>query len=210
MSDHEYQTEQESFWSGKFGDEYIERNKSDRLLASNVAFFVKALRGAGGVDSVIEFGANVGMNLRALGVLYPQIKRYAVEINQKAADHLKDLLGPQAVFNGSIFDYDSDAQYDVSLIKGVLIHINPECLDRAYKALYESSRKYILICEYYNPVPVEVDYRGHSGKLFKRDFCGDIMSHYPDLKLIDYGFAYKKDPAFSQDDITWFLLGKQI
>ena len=210
MSDHEYQTEQESFWSGKFGDEYIERNKSDRLLASNVAFFVKALRGAGAVDSVIEFGANVGMNLRALGVLYPQIKRYAVEINQKAVGHLKDFLGAQSVFNGSIFDYDSATQYDVSLIKGVLIHINPECLDRAYKALYESSRKYILICEYYNPVPVEVDYRGHSGKLFKRDFCGDIMSRYPDLKLIDYGFAYKKDPAFSQDDITWFLLEKQV
>jgi pseudaminic acid biosynthesis-associated methylase len=209
MKGNNYQTEQESFWSGSFGDDYIERNKSDRLLASNVSFFAKALKTAGKIDSIIEFGANVGMNLRALGVLYPEINRFAIEINQKASDQLKDFLGAESVFNGSIFDYSPVVQYDVSFIKGVLIHINPDYLGLAYKALYESSRKYILICEYYNPVPVEVEYRGHSGKLFKRDFCGDIMSHYSNLKLVDYGFAYKKDPAFSQDDITWFLLEKQ-
>jgi spore coat polysaccharide biosynthesis protein SpsF len=26
--------------------------------------------------------------------------------------------------------------------------------------------------------------------------------------LVDYGFAYHRDPAFPQDDITWFLLEK--
>ncbi len=38
-----YKTEQEAFWAGTFGNEYIERNKSDELLASNLNFFSKAL-----------------------------------------------------------------------------------------------------------------------------------------------------------------------
>jgi spore coat polysaccharide biosynthesis protein SpsF len=27
--------------------------------------------------------------------------------------------------------------------------------------------------------------------------------------LVDYGFAYHRDPNFPQDDITWFLLEKR-
>ena len=38
-----YKTDQEIFWAGNFGDEYISRNKSDELLASNLNFFSKAL-----------------------------------------------------------------------------------------------------------------------------------------------------------------------
>lgn len=49
---------------------------------------------------------------------------------------------------------------------------NPGRLNEVYKTLYESSRKYLLLVEYYNPTPVEIEYRGHSGKLFKRDFAG--------------------------------------
>jgi spore coat polysaccharide biosynthesis protein SpsF len=55
---------------------------------------------------------------------------------------------------------------------------------------------------------VEIPYRGHSGKLFKRDFAGEILDAYSDLNLIDYGFAYHRDNYFKQDDITWFLLEK--
>jgi len=203
-----YKTEQEEFWVGDFGNDYIERNKSERLLASNLSFFSKALRVAGNVNSVIEFGSNVGMNLRALKLLYPEQEQYGVEINAKAASELKSFVGEDNVFNGSIFDLQTDKKYELSLIKGVLIHINPETLQVAYEKLYSASKKYILVCEYYNPVPVAINYRGHQERLFKRDFCGEMLDKYPDLKLIDYGFAYKRDPAFSQDDITWFLMEK--
>ncbi len=203
-----YKTDQEEFWAGNFGDEYIERNQSARLLASNLAFFSRVLKTAGKVDSVIEFGSNVGMNLRALKLLYPEQEQFGVELNIKAANELRSFLGDQAVFNGSIFDYGISTQYELVLIKGVLIHINPEMLSTVYEKLYLASDKYILIAEYYNPKPVAIDYRGHSERLFKRDFCGEMMDMFPDLRLVDYGFAYKRDPAFSQDDITWFLLEK--
>ena len=94
------------------------------------------------------------------------------------------------------------------LIKGVLIHIAPEELLEVYDKLYNSSKRYICIAEYYNPVPVEVQYRGHSGKLFKRDFTGEMLDKYSDLQLVDYGFIYHRDNNFPQDDITWFLLEK--
>lgn len=203
-----YRTEQEEFWAGDFGDNYIERNKSERLLASNLSFFSNALKFAGKIDSVIEFGSNIGMNLKALKLLFPEQQQFGIEINTKAADELKKFVGDSNVFNGSLLDFDSKEKYELSLIKGVLIHINPETLPKIYKKLYKTSKKYILICEYYNPVPVTINYRGHEDRLFKRDFCGEIMDKYTDLRLVDYGFAYKRDPAFSQDDITWFLMEK--
>jgi spore coat polysaccharide biosynthesis protein SpsF len=65
-----------------------------------------------------------------------------------------------------------------------------------------------LICEYYNPSPVTINYRGHKDRLFKRDFAGEFMDVYKDVELIDYGFSYRRDQKFPQDDITWFLLKK--
>lgn len=203
-----YKTEQEAFWAGEFGNDYIERNKSQRLLASNLNFFSKALKAAGQVESVVEFGCNVGMNLRALKLLYPEQAQFGVEINTKAAKEAEVFLGQENVFNGSIFDFKPIEQFELTLIKGVLIHINPDMLAAVYEHLYAASTKYILICEYYNPTPVAINYREHTDRLYKRDFCGEMLESYKDLKLVDYGFAYKKDPAFSQDDITWFLLEK--
>lgn len=204
-----YFTEQEAFWAGNFGTEYIARNKGEQLLASNLNFFVKALKQAGKIKSCLEFGANIGMNLRALRLLHPEISLNGVEINPNAAKILSEFVGKQNVYEGSIFDYPVSGQYDLALIKGVLIHINPDMLGNVYQKLYESSKKYILVCEYYNPSPVAVSYRGHSDKLFKRDFAGEMMDQYPDLLLVDYGFAYRRDPAFPQDDITWFLMEKK-
>jgi len=97
----------------------------------------------------------------------------------------------------------------LSLIKGVLIHINPNMLQKVYEQLYNSSEKFILIAEYYNPTPVTLNYRGHEDRLFKRDFAGEFLDKYQDTELIDYGFSYRRDPAFPQDDITWFLIKKK-
>lgn len=208
MTEKKYNNPQEEFWAGNFGNEYISRNQSDEYLASNLNFFVKALHQAGRPESLIEFGANIGMNLRAIKTLYPGIKLNGVEINETAAEELRKVVGGNNVFQGSILDFEHGSQFEVSLIKGVLIHINPEVLPIIYQKLYDTSSKYILVCEYYNPSPVTINYRGHNDRLFKRDFAGEMLEKFTDLQLIDYGFAYKRDPAFPQDDITWFLMKK--
>ena len=204
-----YNTEQEVFWAGEFGDDYINRNKGAQLLASNLNFFTKALNQMGPIDSCMEFGANIGMNLQALRLLYPTLDMKAIEINPTAAEELSNVIRKEAIQSCSIFDANVDQKVDLSLIKGVLIHINPDHLKTVYEKLYSASNRYILIAEYYNPSPVAIPYRGHTDRLFKRDFAGEFMEKYSDVRLVDYGFAYKNDPVFPQDDITWFLMEKK-
>jgi len=208
----EFETEQESFWAGRFGDEYVDRNSAAGAVAANIAFFSRALAKAAPIRSCIEFGANVGLNLRALRALYPDQEQFAVEINAKAAAELRRHAPAQRVFETSILEFDAARlphACDLSFVKGVLIHINPEQLNRVYAALYAASARYVMLGEYYNPTPVTVAYRGHAERLFKRDFAGEMMDAYPDLELLDYGFAYRRDRCFPQDDITWFLLEKR-
>lgn len=201
-----YRTEQEIFWAGTFGDQYIERNKGAQIVASNTALFTSILRHCGALSSVIEFGANIGLNLVALHSLLPEAKFSAVEINAKAADSLRE-LGFVSVEQRSILDPVEVPPHDLSFVKTVLIHIEPTHLPAAYDALYRSARRFIVVAEYYNPLPVEVAYRGHKERLFKRDFAGEMMKRFSDLKLIDYGFVYHGG-RFPQDDITWFLMEK--
>jgi len=203
-----YRTDQEEFWAGSFGNEYIQRNESPQLLASNLSFYATALKQANKVCSCLEFGANIGMNLKALRLLYPDIRLQGIEINPTAAEVLAELIGTENTFQTSIFDFTIREKVDLALIKGVLIHVNPEMLHIVYDKLYEASNRHILIAEYYNPSPVAIKYRGHEDRLFKRDFAGEMLERFPDLRLIDYGFLYHRDPAFPQDDINWFLLCK--
>jgi len=204
-----YKTEQEIFWAGEFGTDYIQRNDSDQLLASNLSFFSKALRMASGFESCIEFGANIGMNLRALNLLYPDLDMHGIEINSDAVAKLGEVIPANNIIQDSILNLSIAREYDLTLVKGVLIHINPDELNLVYGKLVESTAKWLLVAEYYNPSPVAIPYRGHTDRLFKRDFAGDIMERHPEMKLIDYGFIYRRDPVFSQDDITWFLLEKE-
>ena len=101
------------------------------------------------------------------------------------------------------------APVDFVLIKGVLIHLNPDVLPAVYDLLHAASTRFVCIVEYYNPSPVGIAYRGHADRLFKRDFAGELLARHADLRLVDYGFVYHADPNFPQDDLTWFLLEKQ-
>ncbi len=204
----QFKTEQESFWAGEFGREYIKRNQGAELLASNLAFFNQALRSAPSPKDCIEFGANIGMNLRALKLLYPNQAQFGIEINADAAAELRTIVPPENVYETSFLNFAPERCFDLVLIKGVLIHTNPEYLPQIYDALYRTTGRYLLVCEYYNPSPMQIPYRGHADRLFKRDFCGEILDRFSDLRLVDYGFVYRRDPSFPQDDITWFLMEK--
>jgi len=204
-----FKTEQETFWAGAFGTEYIQRNQGDALLASNLGFFVKALHATRDIKTCIEFGANIGMNLKALKLLHPNCEQFGIEINANAADELKKVISPDHVYQSSILDFTTDEKWDLVLIKGVLIHINPDVLNQVYDKLVASCARYLLVAEYYNPVPVMITYRGHTNRLFKRDFAGELMDRHPQMQLVDSGFAYRRDPNFPQDDTNWFLMEKR-
>lgn len=89
-----FTTPQEAFWAGEFGDEYIERNSSSAFLhASRLSFWAKVLQKTPELTgqtqkSCLELGANIGLNLKAIAALSPELALSAVEINKKAAEKL--------------------------------------------------------------------------------------------------------------------------
>ena len=204
----EYMTDQENFWAGNFGDDYILRNTGEDLISANIAVFSNILKSTNGVNSIVELGCNRGLNLSALSRINKKFELCGYEIN-KNASNIASSLNVANIYNASIIPpLRSDKIYDLSFTKGVLIHINPDNLINVYENLYNLSSKYIMVCEYYSPSPIYVDYRGNVDRLFKRDFAGEMIDRFG-LKLIDYGFFYSRDDRFTACDSTWFLLEKQ-
>ena len=74
--------------------------------------------------------------------------------------------------------------------------------------MFDYSKKYILIGEYFNRTPVSLTYQGEENKLFKRDF-GKLFIQEFEVELVDYGFLWGHiyDGA-GFDDITWWLFKK--
>lgn len=203
----EHSTEQEKFWAGDFGNDYIDRNRIGPLLTARTALWARMLRGCHGVSRVMELGCNIGLNLESLKSIRPDLALSAIEINAKAVEQASRIEGV-SVRQGSIIEpFDEPEKHDLTFTSGVLIHINPDYLSVAYRNLVENSRRYVMVVEYYNPAPVVVPYRGNQDRLFKRDFAGEIMDQHG-LNLVDYGFVYKRDNWVAQDDINWFLLEK--
>jgi len=199
---------QEQFWAGEFGDEYAKRSLGS--VSANIALFGRILARTEDVRSVIEFGAGVGSNLQAFMQLLPGAALTGIEINEKAFDRLGQFLAevPHSPIHASMLDPATPwGEYGLAFTKGVLIHIAPEDLPRAYEVLHRASSRYILVAEYYSPKPIEIEYRGHSARLWRRDFAGEMLDRFNDLRLIDYGFVYHRDP-YPQDDLTWWLLSK--
>jgi pseudaminic acid biosynthesis-associated methylase len=202
-----FSTPQEHFWEGKFGTEYIDRNVGEAFVASKLILFSNMLRRAPKISSALELGCNIGLNLEALKRLNVKLALTGVEINEDAVKIATEKNIATILRNTIIEPLPFDQTFDLTFTKTVLIHINPESLVNVYDNLYRLSNRYILVCEYYNPSPVTVSYRGHSDRLFKRDFAGEMIDRHG-LRLLDYGFAYHRDNYAPQDDVTWFLLEK--
>lgn len=199
-------TEQEALWSGNFGDEYTRRNAHARSGADR-AFWRRVLSEVAAPRRVLELGAGTGNNLRALRRLLPQASLEGVEINQAAHRELARVA--DVAHRASIFEFTATVpDWDLVFTKGLLIHIAPAELPKAYRLLYHCSRRYIVLAEYYAPEPIEVPYRKNERALWKRDFASDMLALFPTLHVLDYGFVWRGDPQHPQDDVTWFVLEK--
>lgn len=192
----------QEFWKGDFGNEYARRNVG--RVEANIALFARIMAMTDGVESILELGCGTGQNLMALRQILPNMTLIGVEINESAARQCK--VGE--IHQRAILDPELQVTCDMAFTKGVLIHQPPEDLPAVYERLYKSARRYVLVAEYYNPTPMDVEYRGNHGVLWKRDFAGELMDRYDDLQLVDYGFVYRRAALFPQDDITWFLMEK--
>lgn len=203
-------SQQTDYWQGEPGNAYIQRQTLS--IDNRVEMFVKALRMAdsteGGFDprSFMEFGASVGDNLRALREMFPYAHLAGIDVNPEAVEKMKEAANFAAV--GDITGTTFWGLVELTMTRGVLIHVPPEKLPAAYANLYTHSNRYILIIEYFSPRLEEIPYRGQMGLLWKGPHAYQMMDAYPELKLIDYGFISSRDPVAPQDDLNFWLLSR--
>ena len=109
--------------------------------------FIKNFSRTGPIETAIEFGANIGLNLRAIHELPLQNHLTAVEINNEACQVLNASFPEAKVTQASILDVQLSKRFDLALIKGVLIHINPDNLPVVYSKLEEATTRFTMIAE---------------------------------------------------------------
>ena len=199
--------DQENFWSQTYSKDYIKKNSNfdNKLLFQG---WEKLLAKIENPLSILECGANIGRNIKALDFFLPNAKKSAIEISSDAAEILKKNYPSLNIFNQSILEssFQKD-EFDFVFTMTVLIHINPKDLNKVYKNMYNLSKKFILIAEYFSQDPVVIKYRGKNNLLFKRDFAKEIKNKY-NLKIVDYGFIWSEDKKHSLDNFNWFILKK--
>ena len=150
------------------------------LFSKNVVLLMLS-KSIDSLASVIEFGPNIGANLIALHTV-PNLQSTGIEINKKAVKRVeKESTEYRSYPMNQFWTVEITKEYELSLIKGSFNSSRSICPRFLFTQKHAASSKYILVAEYYSPVPVELDYRGNSGKLFKRDFAGEILEKYKDL-----------------------------
>jgi len=117
----------------------------------------------------------------------------------------KNFKTPQESFWAGEFGDECSTRVDYEEILASYVAMHA---DISHRARDVGSKMEFCVAEYYSPTPVIVEYRGYSERLFKRDFAGEILDRFPDLKLVDYGSVYHRDTSFPIGEVTWFQMEK--
>jgi len=200
-------------WKSSFGDEYTKRNTpTPNVVRACTAAWHRIAQGFKGDPprSALEVGANVGVNLGILASLFPSIRLHAVEPNDLAR---RTLIREQSLPREQVFDCYAheiplpDESIELVFTVAVLMHVPPAWLEASVKEIYRVASKYVLAVEYFSAGPKSVEYRGQMDLLYTNDYGALYLKHFPDLKVLDYGFFWK--PVTGLDNLTWWLFEKQ-
>lgn len=203
-------SDQELFWENEYARDYIDKNIDfDNRLGSEAWSKVFSSIKKHPLRNYLECGCSIGRNIEQLKISQPSLTPSIIEISEPAFSYVTSRHTFEYSFNGAILDSKLPTNYfDLVFTMGVLIHINPDDLMRTLSRMYDYSKKYVLLGEYFNRTPVSIEYQGQENRLFKRDFGKLFMENF-DVKLTSYGFfwGYIYDAA-GFDDITWWLFEK--
>jgi len=204
-------TQQLDKWAGDFGDAYSARCRAtEDAITERKRAWQRILRHVESVDSVLEVGCNVGINLHALADLLPDAYLEGVEPNERAAAIANDALPDSLIRGGeSVFtmpDLYSDGLFQMVFTTGVLIHVAPDDLLTACTNIVNASQRYVYCQEYFSQHPREITYRGKRDMLWARDFGSFYMDNFPQLRCVTSGFFWKRTTGL--DDVTYWLFEK--
>lgn len=199
---------QVNFWTGNTGNQYIERNQSSDQNKKNRLDFWKNIFSKLTLNKnakIFEVGANIGLNLSAIK-LFRDDEMFAIEPNSLACEEIRKnkILDEDHILQTTANKIGfADNKFDLVFTCGVLIHIHPDDLLHAMKEIIRVSKKYIVCAEYFSDKDEEIEYHGQSGLLFKKDFGSFYLDNFQNLKLVDYGFSWKR--VTGMDNLTWWI-----
>lgn len=198
-------------WTGAFGREYLDRcgtldpKEMDSRRAA-LKTVVDALPEA--PASILEVGCNVGKNLIAFAEL-TEAELHAVEPFADAYAKMREYLGDRLASGHNQHGFSlpyADNSIDFVFTSGVLIHVAPERLPEIMSEVVRVARRWVWCNEYFAKSPEQLNYRGETGLLWKRDFGRTYMEAHPVLAPRATGFMWSATTPF--DDTTWWLFDK--
>lgn len=209
-------SDQHTLWEGKFGDDYLKRNKLtskgldkdwiDMYGVSRFEMNEKFLSGISKDARILEIGSNFGMQLQALqDIGYTNL--YGIELNPKTVDIAQKLRKGITIIRADAIDIPfKDNFFDMVFTSGVLIHIGPQNIKKVIREMHRVSKKHIWGFEYYAPMRTEIVYRGHHNVLWKAPFAELFLKEFSDLRLVhSQKYPYTSDKNLIDE---MFLLRK--
>lgn len=193
-------------WTGEFGDSYTRRN-TDSTLEARRSMWSMLL--PSDCKSVLEVGANTGLNLAAIELNQPNMEFYACEPNDMAREEL-EANGVVPALNITA-DYADKLRFpdeivDLAFTSGVLIHIPAEKLIPSMREIHRCAKKWIICGEYFAPSEEMVPYRGHMDVLWRRNYGGLWLDNFLDLRCTACLFAW--DRLTGLDNLTYWVFHK--
>lgn len=195
----------EELWATEFGNSYTQRN-TDKTAPARLELWKMLL--PRGCESILEVGANTGLNLEAIEQL-TAAELYACEPNDLARETLRQKgLLPD---NNLTRDYADKLNFqdgiaDLVFTSGVLIHIPADKLIPSMTEIHRCSRRWIICGEYFAPQEEMIPYRGHDNTLWRRDYGSLFLDNFNDLRCHSCLFAWKRMTGL--DNMTFWLFEK--
>ncbi len=194
----------EQLWSGKFGDDYIDRNLQ---AGAHRGPFWKGLLAEFPVERVLEIGCNIGTNLQWIAQVIPACQVYGVDINVKSLKNLhQNTPEINAMWSPARELPFRDEWFDMVFTMGVLIHQPEDSLAGVLREMFRCSRKYLVCAEYFSEETQEVLYHQQQGALFKRNYPKIFIEFFPELELLKEGFLSKQE---GWDDVSYWVFAKR-
>jgi pseudaminic acid biosynthesis-associated methylase len=146
---------------------------------------------------ILEVGCNIGLqlvNLQEMGFK----NLYGIELQPHAVELAKQRTKGMSIIQATAYDIPfKDGYFDMVFTNRVLIHMNPQEIDKALKEIVRCSNKLIYGSEYYADEITEIkNYHGQNNIAWKRDFAKLYQDLFPNLKLLKeekYNYTFNKD-----------------
>ncbi|MEZ4689374.1 MAG: methyltransferase domain-containing protein [Ignavibacteria bacterium] len=210
------QTTQEEVWKTNFGEEYNHRNNFDNKALDDVYISDIGISRTemneefiGNLNrdiKILEVGCNIGMQLVNLNEMGFR-NLYGIELQPHAVELAKQKTKGMNIIQGTAYDIPfKDEYFDLVFTSRVLIHMNPNEINKAIREIVRCSKEYIYGNEYYADELTEIkNYHGQNNIAWKRNFPQLYLDNFPYLKLLK---EEKYKYTFNDDLDTTYLFKK--